>query len=351
MNRNRSYRKIMAGICILLLNIGMLAGCTGDSGDNIEGISETEPVHAFLDEFTTVSDADAASYFVIDTSRPYEVDLPEYSPQVMVSYSKDYAVIPYTGAVSSDATTKICIDHTDNTVIDNENPFEKIYPASVTKIMTALLVLENGDLDDVFTLEAPIDLGDPMAVSLGLQVGDRITVRELLNGLLLESANDYAVALGRYVAGNDQGFVKMMNQRAAELGATHTHFMNPHGLHDEEHYTTGYDLYLIYRELIAYKEYREIAGQTTHDLVLTDQEGNQIHKTIENSNQYIAGNVTAPEGITVLCGKTGTTSEAGCCLILLVVDQSGKEYIVVVCGVSNHSYLYTLMNEELSKIE
>lgn len=327
------------GICLCM--ILSLVGCS-------QTVPQTESVSA--EPADSDEEQEVVNYFEIDMDRPYTVELPLATPQITASYSQNYAVIPYSPKVDSYATTRLCINNTENTVVDSENAFETIYPASVTKIMTALLTLEHGHLDDVYTLDSPIDLGDPMAVSLDLSVGDHITIRELLNGLLLESANDYAVALGRYVAGSDEAFVKMMNTRAAELGATHTHFTNPHGLQDDDHYTTGYDLYLIFRELVKYEEYREIAGQSEHDLVLTDQNGNVIHKTLVNSNQYVNGTTAAPDGITVLCGKTGTTNEAGCCLILLAKDSDDNEYITVICGISSHAYLYTVMNEELSMI-
>lgn len=347
-----TYNRIIAGICIfsILLQMLSLTGCSMMTADAEPVRTTSENTDDNGDSIAMDHSDSVTSYFVIDTERPYSIELPEYHPQIDISYSKNYAVIPYSPAVDSVAATRLCINNSDNTVVHSENPFEKIYPASVTKIMTALLVLEQGNLDDIFTLEAPIDLGDPLAVSLDLAVGDQISVRELLNGLLLESANDYAVALGRYVAGSEDRFVKMMNERAGELGATHTHFVNPHGLHDENHYTTGYDLYLIYRELITHDAYREIAGQAAHDLTLTHQDGSVVHKSLVNSNQYLTGAVSAPDGITVLCGKTGTTNEAGCCLILLAVDETGAEYITVVCGISTHAYLYTIMSEELSGI-
>lgn len=295
------------------------------------------------------ADTDISTYFVIDSTREYSAELP-VSPKVTCDYASQYAVIPATDPVSSNAAVKLCINNTDNTVVDSVNPFEKIYPASITKIMTTLLVLEQGDLSDEYTVTEAIDLNDPMAVSLGLQVGDTISVEELLYGLLLESANDYAVALGRYVAGNDEAFVKMMNERAAELGATHTHFVNPNGLHDNDHYTTGYDLYLIFQELITHEEFLQISGQATHVLHYTDADGNTIEKDLSSSDQFVTGEYSVPEGYTVVGGKTGTTNEAGYCLILDVRDTQNNDYIVLVCGASSRSSLYSMIKKEIEQI-
>lgn len=296
------------------------------------------------------TDADAATYYKIDSTREYSAGIP-VSPKVSCEYSSSFAVIPASEySVSNSTIVKLCIDNTEHTVIDYENAYETIYPASITKIMTALLVLENGSLSDTYTVTEAIELGDLMAVSLELSVGDTISIEELLYGLLLESANDYAVALGRYIAGSDEAFVTMMNERAQQLGATHTHFTNPNGLQDENHYTTGYDLYLIFRELIQHEEYSVIAGQTTHTLRYTDANGEQVEIELSNSNLFLSGTYSAPDGITILCGKTGTTNEAGYCLILESQDSMAHDYITIVCGVGSRSELYTSMLNELNLI-
>lgn len=292
---------------------------------------------------------DTTTYFEINSAREYLTTIP-VSPKVNSAYSSQYAVIPVSEHVASNASVKLCINNTDSTVIDSVNPFEQIYPASITKIMTALLVLENGNLSDTYTVSEPIELGDPMAVSLDLSVGDTISVEELLYGLLLGSANDYAVALGRYVAGSDEAFVVMMNERAQQLGATHTHYMNSNGLHDENHYTTGYDLYLIFQELLTHEEFVQIAGQASHTIHYTDANGTSVEINLSNSNLFISGEYSAPEGITVLCGKTGTTNEAGYCLIVASKDSMNNEYITIVCGAGSRSGLYSLITDELELI-
>lgn len=290
-----------------------------------------------------------ATYFHIDNSREYYSEIP-VNPIIQSNYVHQFAVIPAEEHVRSSVSTKLCINNTTNELVMSENPFDKIYPASITKIMTALLVLERGNLEDTVTVTEDIELNDPLAVTLGLQVGDSITVKELMHGMLITSANDCAVMLGRYISGSDSAFVELMNQRASDLGATHTHFVNPHGLHSEEHYTTGYDLYLIYKELIKHEEFKQIAGIAQYTIHYTNSEGVGVDVPISNSNQFITSAYSLPEGITVISGKTGTTSEAGYCLIVEATDKNGQDYIGVICGASSRNSLYIQMQQLLSEI-
>jgi D-alanyl-D-alanine carboxypeptidase (penicillin-binding protein 5/6) len=138
----------------------------------------------------------------------------------------------------------------------NENG--KQYPASSTKILTALIVVESGDLDHLVTVDLADTKVEPS--SLGLKPGEQYTRRQLLFGLLLKSANDVAMALARDNAGSVPAFAEKMNLRAAQLGATSSHFVNPHGLHDPNHYTTAHDLVLIGRAAMQQPLFREIVS-------------------------------------------------------------------------------------------
>jgi serine-type D-Ala-D-Ala carboxypeptidase (penicillin-binding protein 5/6) len=138
----------------------------------------------------------------------------------------------------------------------NENA--KQYPASSTKILTALIVIESGDLDQLVTVDLADTKVEPS--SLGLKPGEQYTRRQLLFGLLLKSANDVAMALARDNAGSVPAFAEKMNLRAAQLGATSSHFVNPHGLHDPDHYTTAHDLVLIGRAAMQQPLFREIVS-------------------------------------------------------------------------------------------
>lgn len=138
----------------------------------------------------------------------------------------------------------------------NENA--KQYPASSTKILTALIVIESGDLDHLVTVDLADTKVEPS--SLGLKPGEQYTRRQLLFGLLLKSANDVAMVLARDNAGSVSAFAEKMNLRAAQLGATSSHFVNPHGLHDPNHYTTAHDLVLIGRAAMQQPLFREIVS-------------------------------------------------------------------------------------------
>jgi serine-type D-Ala-D-Ala carboxypeptidase (penicillin-binding protein 5/6) len=140
--------------------------------------------------------------------------------------------------------------------VKNENAIQ--YPASSTKILTALLVIEAGDLDKPVTVDPSDTKVEPS--NLELKPGEQYTRRQLLYGLMLKSANDVAMALARDNAGSVEAFAEQMNRRAAELGATNSHFANPHGLHEPDHYTTAHDLALIARAAMEQPFFRQVVS-------------------------------------------------------------------------------------------
>ena len=232
---------------------------------------------------------------------------------------------------------------------NNDYPEAKAYPASTTKIMTALLTLENLNLSQVVTIKHDITFPDGAAVAIHLKKGDKITVEALLNALIIMSANDAAVALGEAVAGSEANFVKMMNKRAKELGATNTHFANPNGLHLSDHYSTAYDLYLIFKEVAKHNEFFNIAGRSSSRIEYLGSKGEQKIYDMASTNQYIAGTYTLPSQVYMIGGKTGTTTQAGSCLILLTKNKDGEEFISVVLKGVTKSALYHTMTDILSK--
>lgn len=243
----------------------------------------------------------------------------------------------------------LLVNNETNEVLVSQNVFDKAFPASTTKIMTALLVLENCDLNDTIAIKKDIKFDDGAAVALPLKAGDKITVEALLNALIVMSANDAAVALGEKVAGNEKDFVKMMNKRARELGATHTHFANPNGLHLSNHYTTAYDLYLIFKELTKHNEYFDIAGKASSYIEYTNRKNQLQTYDMAATNQYILGNYNLPHQVFMIGGKTGTTTQAGSCLILLTKNKDGEEFISVILKGKDKSSLYHTMTDILSK--
>lgn len=264
--------------------------------------------------------------------------------QVAVISEKDAETAEYDGVKEV-----LLVNNDTNEVLVSQNVFEKAYPASTTKIMTALLVLEHCNLKDTVTIKEDITFDDSAAVAIHLKAGDKITVEALLNALIVMSANDAAVALAQKVAGSETKFLQMMNQRAKELGATKTHFANPNGLHLSNHYTTAYDLYLIFKELTKHNEYFDIAGKANSYIEYVNRKNQLQSYDLASTNQYILGNYNLPYQVFMIGGKTGTTSQAGSCLILLTKNNDGEEFISIILKGSDKSVLYHTMTEVLSK--
>ena len=175
-----------------------------------------------------------------------------------------------------------------------------------------------------------------------------MTVGDLLYGLLLESGNDAAIALAEYYSGSIEAFAQEMNNTAKSFGATNTNFVNPSGLPDENHYTTVYDMYLIFQNAISLESFVNIISSQTHDVSYTNASGAAVTKTFKNTCGYLTAAYKAPENITVTGGKTGTTGEAGYCLVLLSQNAKNERIISIVYKADGRRDLYTLMNDILS---
>ena len=251
-------------------------------------------------------------------------------------------------AVTAEAAAAFGIDS--KQVIFQKNPFERLYPASITKIMTALIAIRDGDLTDSVTVGPETVITETGASLAHINPGDTLTMEQLLYGLMLPSGNDAGAAIAVHMAGSTEAFAEKMNETAHALGATDTHFVNPHGLNNEDHYTTAYDLYLIFNEALKYPEFRKIIGTVSYQAQYTDSTGQAKTQEWKNSNQYLNGKSKAPEGVAVIGGKTGTTRAAGSCLILGCQDESGNDYISVVLKAENRDVLYDNMTKIMGKI-
>ena len=177
-----------------------------------------------------------------------------------------------------------------------------------------------------------------------------MTLDQALHLLLINSANDAAVMIAEGIAGSIEAFADMMNEKALSLGATNTHFVNPHGLSHEEHYTTVYDMYLIMNAAVDYSLFNEIIGMDSYTTVYNDANNAPKEVTVNNSNYYLRGEAETPSGITVLGGKTGTTSAAGSCLMLISRDSGSNPYISVILHAESRDVLYTQMTDLLEEI-
>lgn len=223
----------------------------------------------------------------------------------------------------------ILIDSRTGEILYEKDAYTKYYPASTTKIMTALIVLENvSNLREVATVSYNAVFSMPSGYSTDLiKVGEELTIEDLLYALLVPSCNEAAVVLAEYVSGNVESFATMMNTRAVELGCKNTHFVNPNGIHNEDHYSTAYDLALIAKEAMKNDTFRKIVSTASYTLPSTNKydriDRNLIttNNIIKKSSKYYYENAI---GI-----KTGTTTPAKDCLVA-AASKNGIELIAVV---------------------
>ncbi len=235
-------------------------------------------------------------------------------------------------------------------VLYAKNIHERLHPASLTKVMTALVALENGQLNQTLTASDAVNITESGAVLCGLKSGDTMTLDQALRILLVYSANDVAMLIAENIGGSVERFVEMMNEKAHALGATNTSFRNPHGLTDSEHYTTAYDLYLIFNAAVKYDTFNEIIHMSDYQTAFYDRDGKEKAFDKQNSNQFLRGEYQAPTNVTVIGGKTGTTSAAGNCLILLTRDENSSLYISVILRAEGPDVVYGRMVDLLDEI-
>ncbi len=269
------------------------------------------------------------------------------------SFAYDLCVVSEDTPFSDDKVTAeaaAVFNIKDKKVLFAKNPFERLYPASVTKVMTALVALEYGDLTEEVTVTKEAVITESGATLCGIKPGDKLTLEQLLYGLMLPSGNDAGSAIAVHMAGSEESFSKMMNEEALKLGATGTQFVNPHGLHDAGHYTTAYDLYLIFNKALEYPKFREIIAAKEFTASYKNEAGNLVSATWKGTNWYMTGERSMPSGLTASGGKTGTTQAAGNCLIMDSTDSSGEDYISVVLKASGRAGLYDNMSNILNKI-
>lgn len=236
-------------------------------------------------------------------------------------------------------------------VLYAQNVHERMYPASLTKVMTALVAMKYGSMDQVLTATNSVYISESGAQLLGLKPGDTMTLAQALHILLMYSANDVAMLIAEGVAGDVDSFLALMNAEAKALGATNTNFVNPHGLTQENQYTTAYDMYLMFNEAIKYETFKEIIHMASYSTVYYDKDGKEKPVNLRTTNRFLReADMKAPDNITVVGGKTGTTNAAGHCLVLLTRDTYGAPYISVIMRAPTSDDLYYEMADLLSEI-
>ncbi|MGN1345978.1 MAG: D-alanyl-D-alanine carboxypeptidase family protein [Eubacteriales bacterium] len=238
-------------------------------------------------------------------------------------------------AVSGDVSAQaaILIEASSGETIFEKNPHEKLPMASTTKIMTALVALEHGDLSK--TVHVANGACGVEGSSIYLTAGETLTLEDLLYALMLESANDAAAAIAYEIAGGIEEFAALMNQTAAEIGLTESHFTNPHGLDDEEHYTTAYDLAKLTAYALQNAEFRKIVSTYRHQIPLRGEEGIRV---LLNHNKLLR---ISDDVIGV---KTGFTKHSGRCLVS-AAERDGVRVIAVTLNAPDDWRDHTMLHE------
>ncbi len=277
-----------------------------------------------------------------------------YNSQIADSFASGLCVVDddaeMAQPIQSDAISAALFDVTRHNTIYADSVYERAYPASLTKVMTALVALKYAEPDMVLTASSGIYNLEAGAQKCGLAAGDSMTLDQALRILLVYSANDVAIMIAENIGGSVEGFLSMMNSEASRIGATGTNFTNSSGLSDAEHYSTAYDMYLIFTEALKYELFTEIINMPSYSTVYRDSSGGEKKIDVRSTNYYLRGEKSAPPGITVIGGKSGTTAAAGHCLILLTRDIGSKPYISIVLRASTNESLYAAMNELLYRV-
>ncbi len=359
--RNRRRQKGSWGIALLLLTCIFLAGC----GSKQNSLMEYRPQMPAAAPIQTTNPVKEESADPAQTTDPEEGDTTDASAvknSAVASYSLEYlsqdiCVIPKKSQSpkNSDsvmtAGASLIVNDTTDQMLFSRNIYKKMYPASITKIVTALVTLKHANLDDTVTISHnAANITEYGATLCGFKEGDQIKLKRLLYSLLVHSGNDAGIAIAEHVAGSEEAFAEMMNQELKNLGASDTHFTNSHGLHDEQHYTTAYDMYLVFHELLQYDTFLDIINRSSYKAKFKGADGKSKTLQFQSTDRYLIGRASAPKGIKVIGGKTGTTSAAGSCLILYSQDASEQDFISVVLHAEGAESLYLQMNKLLEYI-
>lgn len=248
---------------------------------------------------------------------------------IISSLSLSYGENSITGAQSH-----ILLDYDSMTILDGKEIHEPLYPASTTKVMTAILALEHGNVNDIVTVDQEVvDL--TYGSHIALEPGEELTLNDMLYALLVTSANDSALAIAKHISGSIEGFVQLMNEKAQELGALNTNFVNPNGLHDDKHITTAYDLALIGRYAMENPVFRDFVNTSEHTIEATEIKGeprylyttNRLLRSdqkIEVNGKSVPITYEGAQGV-----KTGYTEQASNCLISYA-ERDGMRLLAVV---------------------
>lgn len=259
---------------------------------------------------------------------------------LLLSLLTPFACAEETEAFTITASSAILVEASTGEVLYSISPDEKSYPASITKVMTGLLTVEAVERGEL-TMETVVTLNDDLysgigsdGSSSGLMVGEELTIRDLLNCALIPSANEACNALAIAVAGSIPAFVDLMNARAAELGMDSTHFANPHGYHEDDHYTTARDISKMCVEAMNHTEFRDIVSSGTYTVPATNLHGERV---LTDTNALVSSDRVQGYRYQAAIGiKTGYTSKAGYCL----ASAAEKDHRVLIGVLLGGKYWY-----------
>ena len=225
------------------------------------------------------------------------------------------------------AKSCMLVEKSTHRIAYEKNANERIYPASTTKVLTAILTIEHCNLSDTVTITRDmISQIPPEYTSAYLRPGEQVTVEQLLNCLMIPSANDAGYALAIHISGSVDEFANLMNEKAAQIGCTGSHFTNPSGIHNENHYSTARDMALIGMYSLRYNEITEICKKTSYTL----QPANSYDRNFKTTNTLI--NPSEPNYYEYATGlKTGFTDPAGACIIA-TAKKDDMEFLAIVIG-------------------
>ena len=356
-DRRRAKRRRVLRVALTLLVCAALLG-------GAAYYAHRQIVKPYLDTPVTSGETDTPSEPEISApEEPVQAPEPEPSPEPEPVPEPEPEPVPeqpaLTEAQATEATktldlelyssSAVLVDVQSGTVLAEKGMDEKIYPASMTKVMTLLVAAENlPDLDAAFTMTQAII--DPIylagASMAGFVDGETVTMRDLLYGAVLPSGAEATEALAQAVAGSEEGFVAMMNEKAAALGLTNTHFMNTSGLHDEKHYSTVREIALVLQAALENETCAEILSAENYRAGETEQHPDGLAMT--NKFLYRVHHEYALGGAEITAAKTGYTAEAMNCCASAGKTPDGRSVICVTANawtgefcIEDHIALYT----------
>jgi D-alanyl-D-alanine carboxypeptidase (penicillin-binding protein 5/6) len=351
---NRIIRKsilpaagVICAVILITVTVKLVRGGTAEAEpDMSEGSISAEYMDNQTEDITAISRDDSDSGLSPDEENEDEVTaaaaMPFVAPAAVdgkiqvgeVEFMAGTEAVT-TALTKNDVTSDvksshaILINEADGTIVAQRDAMTKIYPASMTKVLTVLVAAEHiTDLDDEFTIT--IEITDYAyshdCSSVGFLDGETVTVRDLFYGTVLPSGGDAALGLAMYVAGSQEAFVELMNEKLEELGIADTaHFTNCIGLYDDNHYCTAYDMAVIMKAAVENELCREVLSEHTYTTSSTEQHPDGI--TI--SNWFLRRIEDKDSGGLVLCGKTGFVNQSGSCAVSYYISDSGVPYICV----------------------